>query len=332
MSSSALLPILAFLLGAGSVGGILTAALYPRLAGNSPFFRRIRTISVLHGVAARPDNGAREKSRKRTVEATLLDADEQQKAKTQKRYKPSLATRLRQADIGWTRRRYYIICVGVGAVLFATILGMAGLLPAVGFGFSGGLLLPHLYVGFRRRRRFARFRNLFPDAIDVIVRGIKSGVPLSDCLKIIAGEAPEPVRGEFKTIVEDQALGMPLGEAVQRLPDRLPVPEASFFAIVIAVQSRTGGNLSEALANLSSVLRQRKKMLGKIAAMSAEAKASGGIIGALPIVVGSILYFSSPAYIGLLFSTTTGNLVLVACAIWMSLGSLVMRQMINFDF
>ncbi len=164
------------------------------------------------------------------------------------------------------------------------------------------------------------------------MRGIKSGVPLADCLKIVAAEAPEPVRGEFKTVIEDHALGMPLGDAVQRLPDRIPVSEASFFAIVIAVQSRTGGNLSEALANLSTVLRQRKKMVAKIAAMSAEAKASGGIIGSLPIVVGGVLYFTAPDYIGLLFSTTTGNLVLAACGVWMGLGMLVIRQMINFDF
>ena len=211
-------------------------------------------------------------------------------------------------------------------------LAIVGPVVAAVLGVAGGLLLPRLYVGFRRRRRLERFRSLFPDAIDVIVRGIKSGVPLADCLKIVASETSEPVKGEFKTLVEDQALGLPLGEAVQRLPDRIPIPEASFFAIVIAVQSRTGGNLSEALGNLSSVLRERKKMLGKIAAMSAEAKASGGIIGSLPIVVGGILYFTSPDYVGLLFTTLTGNIVLGACALWMATGVFVMRQMVRFDF
>jgi tight adherence protein B len=216
--------------------------------------------------------------------------------------------------------------------VFLAVLGSVGLLPAVGFGLAAGLLLPHLYVGVKRKRRLARFSTAFPDAIDIIVRGIKSGVPLIDCLKIVSGEAPEPVKGEFKTLIEDQALGMPLDEAVQRLPDRIPVSEASFFAVVISVQSRAGGNLSEALANLSGSLRERRKMLSKIAAMSAEAKASGGIIGSLPIVVAGILYFASPDYIGLLFTTLTGNLVLAGCALWMSLGILVMRKMINFDF
>jgi tight adherence protein B len=320
------------LLAAGSVGGVLLAAFYPRLAGGSPLDRRIETILPSGGRTARPTEGGGEKARKRSVEATLREADERQRSKTKKSYKPSLATRLRQADIDWTSRKYYLICGVAGIALFLAFLGMVGMLPAAGLAMVGGLLLPHLYVGFRRKRRLERFRTMFPDAIDVIVRGIKSGVPLGDCLKIIAVEAPEPVGAEFKTLVEDQALGLPLGEAVQRLPDRIPVAEASFFAIVIAVQSRTGGNLAEALSNLSGVLRERKKMLGKIAAMSAEAKASGGIIASLPIIVGGILYFTAPAYIGLLFTTLTGNLVLAACGLWMMVGVFVMKQMINFDF
>ena len=323
---------MAFVLAAGSVGGILLAAFYQRLAGNSPLDRRIETIAASRGRTVRVADGTGEKARKRSVSATLQEADELHKGKTQKRYKPSLATRLRQANIGWTPRKYYLICGGAGAALFLALLGLIGMLPAAGLAMVGGPLLPHLYVGLKRKRRLERFRTLFPDAIDVIVRGIKSGVPLGDCLKIVATEAPEPVGPEFKTLVADQALGLPLGEAVQRLPDRIPVAEASFFAIVIAVQSRTGGNLSEALANLSGVLRERKKMLGKIAAMSAEAKASGGIIGSLPIIVGGILYFTSPAYVGLLFTTFTGNLVLTVCAVWMMIGIFVMRQMINFDF
>lgn len=332
MPSYMLLSIVAFVLAAGSVGGVLLAVFYPRLAGGSPLDRRIETISASSGRTVRVADGTGEKARKRSVAATLQEADELQKGKTQKRYKPSLAARLRQANIDWTSGKYYLICGVAGVALFLALLGLVGMLPAAGLAVVGGPLLPHLYVGLKRKRRLERFRTLFPDAIDVIVRGIKSGVPLGDCLKIVATEAPEPVGAEFKTLVADQALGLPLGDAVQRLPDRIPVAEASFFAIVIAVQSRTGGNLSEALGNLSGVLRERKKMLGKIAAMSAEAKASGGIIGSLPIIVGGILYFTSPAYVGLLFTTFTGNLVLTVCAVWMMIGIFVMRQMINFDF
>jgi tight adherence protein B len=332
MLSSVLLPIVSFLLGAGAVGGILLAALYPRLVGGKPFDRRLQAISAAGAAAARPSDGLGDRARKRSVAATLHDADDLQKAKALKRYKPSLAIRLRQAGLGWTSKGYHLRCAVAAAVSFLIFLVIIGLLPALGLCVACGLLLPHLYVNFKRRRRFELFRKAFPDAIDIMVRGIKSGVPIGDCLKIIAAESPEPVKGEFKTIIEDQALGMPLGEAVQRLPDRIPVPEAIFFGIVIAVQTRAGGNLSEALGNLSNGLRQRRKMLSKIAAMSAEAKASGGIIGSLPIVVGGILYWTAPSYIGLLFTTSTGNIVLAACGIWMGIGILVMRQMINFDF
>lgn len=327
-----LVPIVAFVLAGTSVGGVLLAAFYPRLAGSTPFERRIETIANSRGRTGRTNDGTGEKARKRSVEATLQEADERKKGNAQKAYKPSLTTRLRQANLNWTPRKFYLVCGIASVALFLALLGMAGALLAAGLALVGGLLLPRLYVGGKRKRRLERFRTLFPDAIDVIARGIKSGVPLGDCLKVVAAEAPEPVGSEFKTLVADQALGLPLGEAVQRLPERMPVSEASFFAIVISIQSRTGGNLSEALGNLSGVLRERKKMLGKIAAMSAEAKASGGIIGSLPIIVGGILYFTSPAYVGLLFTTLTGNLVLAACAVWMMIGIFVMRQMINFDF
>jgi tight adherence protein B len=166
----------------------------------------------------------------------------------------------------------------------------------------------------------------------VIVRGVKAGLPLIDSMKVISLEAQEPVRGEFQEIIEDQTLGMPLADAVARLPERIPLAEANFFAIVIAIQARSGGSLSEALSNLSKVLRDRKKMNAKIKAMSAEAKSSAGIIGSLPIVVTVLVYFTSPDYILLLFQTVTGNIVLAVCGMWMLMGILVMRKMINFDF
>jgi tight adherence protein B len=332
MTSSLLFPIAAFVLASASIGGVLFALFQPRFAGGSPLDRRVEAIAGVRISTVRAADGLADKARKRSVASTLREDDERQKGSELRKYKPSLAIRLRQANLGWTPRKYYLISAGVGGALFLAWFAIVGPVVAAVLGVAGGLLLPHLYVGFRRRRRLERFRTLFPDAIDVIVRGIKSGVPLGDCLKIVASEAAEPVKGEFKTLVEDQALGLPLGEAVQRLPERIPIPEASFFAIVIAVQSRTGGNLSEALGNLSGVLRDRKKMLGKIAAMSAEAKASGGIIGSLPIIVGGVLYFTSPDYVGLLFTTLTGNIVLAGCALWMASGIFVMRKMVRFDF
>ncbi len=327
-------PYVIFLLSAGSVGGLLLAALYPQFGHGTPFDRKIAVIAGRSGPAARPSDGASASTRKRTVEETLLEADELQKAKSRKRYKASLLMRLRQADIAWTKNVYYLICLAVTATsLLITFIAFGwGVLPAVGCSLSSGLLLPHFYVGFRHRKRLKRFRAEFPNAIDVIVRGIKSGLPVGDCLKIVAAESQEPVKSEFKTLVEDQTLGMPLADAVQRLPNRMPLAEANFFAVAILVQSRSGGNLAEILTNLSKVLRERKKLQAKVAAMSAEAKASAGIIGSLPIIVTGLLYLTSPGYITILFTSLTGNIVLSVSGLWMLLGVVVMRQMINFDF
>ena len=168
--------------------------------------------------------------------------------------------------------------------------------------------------------------------MDVIVRGIKAGLPLLDCIKMIVSEAPEPIKTEFRLILETQAVGMLLGEACGKLYERTPLPEANFFGIVVAIQQRSGGNLSEALGNLSKVLRDRKKMKAKIQSMSQEAKASAGIIGALPIAVMTLVYLTSPNYISLLFTNSVGHIMLAGSAIWMVMGVLVMKKMINFDF
>lgn len=328
-----ILVVVVFLLGTCCVGALLVAVLYPRMAAASAFDRRLALISVSAGPASRKGDVPEESRRKRSVEETLREAEEKLGARAKRSSKPSLSVRLRQAELSWSKRTYYLVCVVAGLAALLLILSATGLgtVPAAGFGLSMGLLLPHLYVSFRRNRRFKRFAREFPNAVDVIVRGIKAGLPLVDCLKIIATEAQDPVKGEFKILVEDQTLGMPLDEAVQRLPERIPLSEASFFAIVIAIQSRTGGSLSEALGNLSKVLRERKKMQAKIKAMSAEAKASGGIIGALPVIVAGLVYLTSPNYIALLFTTLTGNVVLVASGLWMLIGILVMRKMINFE-
>ena len=192
--------------------------------------------------------------------------------------------------------------------------------------------LPRWLLNFLKRRREKQFLKALPDAVDVIVRGIKAGLPLFESIKVVAADSPEPLRGEFLAIIETQAIGMPLGDACARLYERMPVPEANFFGIVIAIQQKSGGNLSEALGNLSKVLRDRKKMAEKIQAMSMEAKASAGIIGSLPPIVMLLVYLSTPDYISLLWTHPTGQLMLVGCVIWMSIGIMVMKKMINFDF
>jgi tight adherence protein B len=326
--------IAVFLLAVFSVGGLAFAAFYPRLAGGTKSDKRLESIAAKPSKTAERVTGLDENRRKRSVEETLKELEATQKAKAKNNHKPSLINRMRQAGLMWTKKTYYLVCVGAAFGSFAAgllVFGL-GLVPALGFAMSGGVLLPHVYVNFKRKGRLKKFTNEFPNAVDVIVRGVKAGLPLVDCLKIIAMEAQEPVKSEFQQIVEDQTLGMPLGEAVSRLPERIPLPEANFFAIVIAIQSKTGGSLSEALGNLSKVLRDRKKMGAKIRAMSQEAKSSAGIIGALPVVVATLVYLTSPDYILLLFQTTMGNIVLGVCGLWMFIGVMVMRKMINFDF
>jgi tight adherence protein B len=221
----------------------------------------------------------------------------------------------------------------IGVFGFALGLGLqAGFLAAIAMAFAGAFGLPLWVLKFLKKRREAKFLAGFPDAVDVIVRGIKAGLPLLDSIRVISVDAPEPLRSEFRAIIETQAIGMPLGEACAKLYERIPVAEANFFGIVISIQQKAGGNLSEALGNLSRVLRDRKKMKGKIDAMSMEAKASASIIGCLPIAVMGLVYSTSPHYIELLWTESMGRMMLAACAVWMSIGVMVMKKMINFDF
>jgi tight adherence protein B len=151
-------------------------------------------------------------------------------------------------------------------------------------------------------------------------------------LKIIAAESQEPMKSEFQNLVDGQQMGVPLEQNLQKMYERMPLPEVNFFSIVLIIQQRTGGNLSEALGNLSGVLRSRKLLKAKINALSSEAKASAGIIGSLPFIVAILVYFVRPDYIMMLFTDKTGNLILLGSAVMMTAGIMVMRQMINFKF
>jgi tight adherence protein B len=316
-----------FFLAAVAVGGLAWVFVYPILSGERKAEQRMATV-------ARPEPAARavrgaQKSRRDVVENTLKELDERHK----KNKKLALTTRISQAGLAWSKQQFFLVSGGIGIGMFVLgFLSHAGLLPAAGLAFVGTLGIPRWLLSFLKKRRETQFLNAFPDAVDIIVRGVKAGLPLLDCMKMITAEAPEPLRSEFKSIVETQAIGIPLGEAVGKLYERMPVAEANFFAIVISIQQKAGGNLSEALGNLSRVLRDRKKMKGKIKAMSQEAKASASIIGALPIAVMTLVGITSPDYIKLLYTEPLGNLMLVASACWMTIGVLVMKKMINFDF
>jgi tight adherence protein B len=318
---------LAFLATA-AIGGIAWVFLYPLLSGERKAQGRRASVAKAEPVAARQAQ-KEQRSRREQVEGTLKEAE----ARRAKDSKITLTTRLTQAGLNWTPQKFMIASAVLAAAAFAlAMLAGGGSLGAIGMAFAAGFGLPRWLLSFLKKRREKAFLRALPDAVDVIVRGIKAGLPLFESLKVVAADSPEPLKSEFNAIIETQAIGMPLGEACARLFERMPVPEANFFGIVIAIQQKSGGNLSEALGNLSKVLRDRKKMAEKIQAMSMEAKASAGIIGSLPPIVMLLVYMTTPDYISLLWTHPTGQLMLVGCAIWMSIGILVMKKMINFDF
>lgn len=317
---------LAFL-AAIAIGGIAWVFVYPSLSGERKAEQRRSSIAKPEAVVRSSERSQR--SRREQVETSLKDLE----AKAQARNKVALNVRITQAGLDWTVQKFWVMSGIFGVVLFVVALFVGGgLLGALGLGFAAGLGLPRWGLNFLKKRREKQFLKALPDAVDVIVRGIKAGLPLFESIKVVAADAPEPLRSEFLAIIETQTIGMPLGEACARLYDRMPLPEANFFGIVVAIQQKSGGNLSEALGNLSKVLRDRKKMAEKIQAMSMEAKASAGIIGSLPPIVMLLVYLSTPEYISLLWTHPTGQLMLVGCVIWMTMGILVMKKMINFDF
>jgi tight adherence protein B len=319
------LPI--FFLASLAVGGIAYVFVYPILSGERKAEERMASVAKAE-VMMRATRGP-QKSRRDIIENTLKEFDERHK--NSKRV--PLAVKIAQAGLSWSKRQFFLISASIGVALFLVgLLTAGGLPPALGLGFAGAFGFPLWMLRFLKKRRENKFLNGFPDAVDIIVRGVKAGLPLLDCLKMITIDAPEPVRSEFRAVIETQAIGIPLGEACGKLYERMPVAEANFFGIVISIQQKAGGNLSEALGNLSRVLRDRKKMKAKIQAMSQEAKASASIIGALPIAVMTMVYITSPVYISLLFTEPLGNVMLACSAAWMTMGVLVMKKMINFDF
>jgi tight adherence protein B len=317
---------LAFL-AATAVGGVAWVFIYPLLSGEKKAESRRASVAKAEPAARQVEKSQR--SRREQVETSLKDLE----TRRRKERKLPLSNRLTQAGLNWSTRKFMILSGVLAAVCFLMALALGGrLLAAAGLAFAAGFGLPRWGLNFLKTRREKKFLRALPDAVDVIVRGIKAGLPLFESIKVVAADAPEPLKGEFIAIIETQAIGMPLGDACARLFERMPVPEANFFGIVIAIQQKSGGNLSEALGNLSKVLRDRKKMAEKIQAMSMEAKASAGIIGSLPPLVMLLVYLSTPDYIALLWTHPIGQLMLVGCAIWMSIGIFVMKKMINFDF
>ena len=269
--------------------------------------------------------------KRKQVQQQLKELENRQKQHKNK--KISLRARLEQSGLDWEPRRFWIISalLGVAAFVPLFITGQSIFLQ-IGLPIVAALGLPRWYIGMITKSRQKKFSANFADAIDVIVRGVKSGLPLNECLKVIARESPEPIKSEFAAMVEGISVGVDLQEGMKRMVARMPVPELNFFSIVLVIQSKSGGNLAEALSNLSTVLRSRKMLREKISALSSEAKASAWIIGVLPPGVCAIVTIMSPDYMMLMFTTTLGQIMLMGGVTWMFMGLMMMRNMINFKY
>jgi tight adherence protein B len=318
------------LLAAVSIAAVVFLLLNPFLSGEHRTDKRIQGVTENRAKRIAIKTQAEVTSnRRRQVGDTLKELEEKAREKV------SLRLRLQRAGLDVQPRSFWLVSVAAGVLLGAAIWLTAPNLPimvpllAV---FVGALGLPRWILARMTKRRQYKFTDELANAIDVIVRGVKSGLPLNECLAIIARESPQPVAGEFTDLAEQQRVGVPLGECFERMMARMPLPEVRFFAIVIAIQQQAGGNLSEAIGNLSGVLRDRKRLSAKVRALSAEAKASAAVLGALPFIVMILVYITTPSYISILWTTQFGQFLLVCAGCWMMCGILVMRKMINFKY
>lgn len=305
------------------------AAFAARLGPQSHFKRRLAMVGG-KGSGRSTERAGRDVARRREMADKLKQMEEGVKAKRRRRHQ--IRSEIQQAGLKITVRQYAIGSVVLG---FVGLLGMMAIgthiIAAILVGFAMGLGLPKFILGFVKKRRLKQFTLQFADALDIIVRGIQSGLPVGECLAIIGRESPQPVGAVFQEIVDNIKLGLNLEDCLNRSMERMPSQELRFFSIVLQIQQQTGGNLAETLSNLSRVLRERKKMRDKVKAMSAEANTSATIIGSLPFLITLALTLVNPGYIAILFEDTMGHILIGIGLTWMTIGILVMRKMINFD-
>jgi tight adherence protein B len=240
--------------------------------------------------------------------------------------------RLQQTGKDISLAKYMTATLGIFAVLtLALWLRGAPIYFAAAAGLAAGVGIPHFVIGRFIKKRMALFNNNFPDAIELMVRGLRSGLPITETLGIVASEIPGPVGKEFKEVGEKMKIGRTMESALQETADRLGTPEFQFFVITLAIQRETGGNLAETLSNLADVLRKRMQMKLKIRAMSSESKASAMIVGALPFIVFALVYMMNPGYMAGFFSDERLMVAGIGGLVWMSIGVFMMAKMVNFE-
>ncbi len=316
-----------------AVGGLALAIVYP-LISDSSATSRIQNVTSNVKTPAKQSLRSRlmedpKDSRRKQIQETLKQVNDREK---QRKKRLTLRALLSQSGLDMTTRTFWMFSIVLG-VIFAFLPLMFGLAwyVSVAAGLVGLLGFPRWFLKYLRTRRQNIFLHDFADAIDIMVRGLRSGLPVNDAMRIIATESGPPVGPEFAEIVDGQKLGISIDQGVERMVERMPLPEVNFLSIVMNIQSKTGGNLSEALGNLSKVLRDRKKMKAKIRAVSQEAKSSAMIIGSMPFIIMGGMMFLNPGYMDPLLNTQSGHLVLMISGGWMLTGILVMRKMINID-
>ncbi|HEY0446788.1 MAG TPA: type II secretion system F family protein [Allosphingosinicella sp.] len=243
-----------------------------------------------------------------------------------------LRQRISRTGKDWSLSKYLLASggLGIGVMVLLWIRG-APVMLALSFGLFAGLAMPHFWVSRLIKRRIAKFTARFPDAIELMVRGLRSGLPISETMGIVASEVPGPVSIEFQNVSDKMRIGRTMEAALQETADRLGTPEFQFFVITLAIQRETGGNLAETLANLAEVLRKRAQMKLKIRAMSSESKASAYIIGALPFIVFGLIYYINPDYMGQFFTDERLIIMGLGGMVWMAIGAGIMAKMISFE-
>lgn len=296
---------------------------------NGPQAKLKRRVAQIAGGRAQATAAARGPRLNRRNLQARIDAEGRQRRRA---WAWTLREQLKRAGLKLELRHYLAlnaVLAGLGA-LFAWL----GNLPPIAMPLIGaivGIGLPKMAVSFFANRRANRFTAQLAEALDVIVRGLRTGLPLGECITAIGNDMPAPLGAEFRLIAENQRLGLSPREALDRAVENMPTADFKYFAIVLAIQQQTGGNLAETLAKLADTLRARKRMRDKIKAFSSEAKASAMIIGSLPIVVALLMLLVGREYVMLLFTTDLGNMLIAIGVVMMVTGTLVMRKMINFD-
>ncbi|MBN8485248.1 MAG: type II secretion system F family protein [Sphingomonadales bacterium] len=244
----------------------------------------------------------------------------------------ALALRLHRTGKPWTLAQYFYASGGLAVVVAVLVFLKTGSAPlSLGIGLLVGAGLPHMVVGFFIKKRTNEFTAKFPDAIELLVRGLRSGLPVTETLGVVATEVPGPVGEEFKLVTERIKIGRTMEDSLQETADRLNTPEFSFFCITLAIQRETGGNLAETLSNLADVLRKRAQMKLKIRAMSSESKASAYIVGALPFIVFTMIYWINPNYLGGFFTDDRLIVTGLGGLVWMGIGAFIMAKMVSFE-